>query len=109
MNSYHNTVMVDMAETAERELKAKGQDADVLSAMERISGDITPDRILSRLFFEKPKEYDKVPITSVRRSLNTLIKQKKVEYAMNDDASYKKVMGRLGHKVRVVKLKSGAC
>jgi hypothetical protein len=103
-NSYHNTNRLNQKETDLRTEKAKNQDEKVLEAATSIGRKCIPDDILKKLIETDFERFRTVPITSIRRSVQTLIRKCKMSYAFDEYGLTQKVIGPLGHPVGLVRV-----
>ena len=103
-NSYHNTNRLNQKEVNLRTEKAKNQDEKVLEAATRIGRKCIPNDILEKLIETDYEQFRTVPITSIRRSVQTLIRDSKMSYAFDEFGLPQKVMGPLGHPVGLVRV-----
>ena len=103
-NSYHNTNRLNQKEADLRIKKAKNQDDKVLEAATSIGRKCIPDDILNKLIETDFEQFRTVPITSIRRSVQTLIRKCKMSYAFDQYGLPQKVTGPLGHPVGLVRV-----
>lgn len=102
--TYHNTLSLGPEEVGRRTLAAHKQDNHVLEAIKQINKECIPDEILAKLLANDATSFSTVPLTSIRRSVNTLMRHGLVRYCFTETGTIKKTMGYLGHLVGVITL-----
>ena len=106
--TYHNTLPVDGEELDKRKELTSAQDNAVLDAalaLHFFRTDFTSETILNRLqVTDENGKWASVPLTSIRRSVNTLIKRGYFEYVLKEDGKHDTTIGGYGHRVRLLKL-----
>jgi hypothetical protein len=106
--AYHNTVPVQGPELEERSIKAGAQDIAVLEAVRKLAEAgkhyVIPDDIHSELKSNGKGRWDSAPLTSIRRSVNTLIRKGDLEYVELSNGKRLTVVGQFNHRVRVIRL-----
>lgn len=101
---YHNTNRLNQKEADARTIKAESQDKKVLEAATSIGRNCIPNEILEKLLETDFDRFRTVPITSIRRSVQTLIRESMMSYAYDEFGLVEKVDGPLGHPVGLVRV-----